>query len=213
MSDAVRLAKLSADRRVVQGVAMTEIIYLHGFLSSPQSYKARVTSAWLGQKRPDCRFQCPQISSYPSEAKAMIDQLIAEARSPLKLIGSSLGGYWASYIVERTEARAVLINPATAPYKLISSLVGQPLKNYYTDHSYTLTPACEQLMAQLGPARPTRAEAYWLLVQTGDETLDYREATAVFERSKQTVIEGGNHAFEHYQNYLPAIYEFLVQGE
>ena len=191
---------------------MPAIVYLHGFLSSPLSFKAEATKAWLAQTHPDCDFFCPELSAYPQQAQLMLDELLANIQQPLRIIGSSLGGFWATYLVERSpNARAVLINPAVSPHKLVGSLVGKPLKNYYTEHFYTLTPACEQALQALGTGKPRHLEQYWLMVQTGDETLDYRAAVDHYQGCKQTVLDGGNHAFEGYEQYLPAIYQFLTE--
>lgn len=190
---------------------MTTLVYLHGFLSSPLSFKARATKAWLADHHPQCQFVCPDLSPYPHEAQASLEALAEQLPRPLRLVGSSLGGFWARYLAERYAARAVLINPAVAPQKVVDSLVGVRVKNYYTDAFYTLTPACAALLRGLAGAPVRRHERYWLLLQTGDETLDYRDAVAHFAGARQTVIAGGDHAFSNYEVYLPAIYQFLME--
>lgn len=190
---------------------MPTLIYLHGFLSSPLSFKAQATKAWLAREYPNCEFFCPELSAYPAQALAVLDGL-ADGYDALRLVGSSLGGFWASYLVERHDnARAVLINPAVNPHKVVDSLVGKTLKNYYTEHFYTLTPDCAEILRRMGELKPAKLDQYWLLTQTADETLDYREAVTCFMGGRQTIIEGGNHAFENYEQYLSDIYEFLFE--
>ncbi len=135
---------------------------------------------------------------------------MARQVEPLSVIGSSLGGFWAAYLAERCEARAVLVNPAIRPARFAAKLVGQPLKNYYTDEIYQLTDECVACFRALSDTRPVKLDCYWLLTQTGDETLDYREAVDFFQGARQTVIKGGNHSFEHFERHLPDIFQFLT---
>ena len=190
---------------------MPTLIYLHGFLSGPQSFKSQATGAWLKQHHPSWTFYSPQLPFLPKDTQAFLDDLIQRHQNePLHLLGSSLGGFWATYVVERTAARAVLINPSVNPDRFAGALVGEPLKNYYAERFDTLTPACPRLLASLR-CTPQKLHSYWLLAQTGDEVLDYRDAVALYKGCKQTVLAGGNHSFEGYEQYLPAIFEFLTQ--
>src|SRR5690606_22631326 len=118
---------------------MSHLLYIHGFLSSPYSYKAQQVEAWLQQHRPDIRYCCPYLPAYPAEAMAILESVV-EARNaePVYLIGSSLGGYYATWLAEKYGLRAVLVNPAVEPYHLINHYLDQDLKNYHTEDTYRL---------------------------------------------------------------------------
>lgn len=191
---------------------MPTLIYIHGFLSSPKSTKAQVTHDWLRYHRPDWRFECPFLSSHPAQAKAALEYLLeCLPDSEVFLLGSSLGGFWATYLAETRGLPAVLINPAVSPQRRFQALVGQTLKNYHTAETCILTADDMADLAACDVDRLNNPDLYWLLAQTGDETLDYREAVAKYRGCRQTVETGGSHAFDGYEGWLPDIAEFFEE--
>lgn len=191
---------------------MSVLIYLHGFLSSPLSAKALQTEAWLKANRPDIRYHCPQLSSYPGEARAALEHLVQTLDDEsVGLIGSSLGGFWATYLVERYNFSAVLVNPAVRPQDRFDEFVGLPLKNYYSDATYCLTPEDLHQLVRADSEPLNNRDNYWVMLQTGDETLDYQLAVDKYQGCKLLVEEGGSHTFEGYQNWIPDIVEFLFK--
>lgn len=187
----------------------SSIIYIHGFLSSPLSAKAEITRKWLLQNRPEIEFYCPHLPPYPNETKKILENLV-ESLLPqtVYLMGSSLGGFWASWLTEKYALPCVIINPAVSPQNFMPKYLGADLKNYHTNDSYRL---------QLHHLDEIRAvdvpislwSYYWLLVQTGDETLDYRDAVKKYAKCKQTVEEGGDHSFQGFENYLNEIIDWF----
>ncbi|WP_185234773.1 YqiA/YcfP family alpha/beta fold hydrolase [Teredinibacter franksiae] len=190
---------------------MATILYIHGFLSSPQSFKARVTQQWLAANRPDLHYICPALSSYPQKAAAALkDQLKSLAQEPLYIIGSSLGGFWATWLIEQSLAKkAVIINPAVAPQTFVRPLLGEPLKSYYTDEVFTLGTDDLAAIEQYDYPVVKRYDAYWLMVQMGDETLPYQQAVAKYRWCQQRVEPGGSHTFDGYEKWLPKIMNFF----
>ncbi|KAA0876512.1 YqiA/YcfP family alpha/beta fold hydrolase [Nitrincola tapanii] len=190
------------------------LIYIHGFNSSPESWKAQVLHSAL-QAHPDADFELwvPRLSHWPAEAMAQLQAGIQAAGArPITLIGSSLGGYYALYLAEQSpQLRAVLVNPAIYPYRLLADWLGQN-ENLYTHEAYELTPEHLQQLLDLRVGGVTHPERYLLLVQTGDLTLDYREALAFLPDSPQFVQVGGSHGFEEFATLIPAILDF-AQGE
>ncbi|MBV1788948.1 alpha/beta fold hydrolase [Marinobacterium sp. D7] len=192
-------------------------IYVHGFNSSPSSWKAQLLERALQAQGLANHFYCPELSHWPARAIEQLQQLIeplkAQGRSPV-LIGSSLGGYYSSYLVEQAVRRgeplkAVLINPAVYPYRLLEAWLGEN-ENLYTAERYQLTRRhLEQLLA-LDCGKPAAPERYLLLVQTGDETLDYREAVDKYDRVVQFVQPGGSHGFDQFEQLIPAIQAFAA---
>jgi len=181
------------------------ILYLHGFTSGPLSHKAQA----LGQRVRERggQFVCPQLPPAPADAGALIESLLAAAREPVTLVGSSLGGYYATCYAERHGLKAVLVNPAVVAHIALANYIGRHA-NLYTGEEFDFTAAhIEQLRAMETPAL-TRPENFWVLLETGDETLDYRQAVAKYAGARQTVLAGGDHSFTRWNDYLDAIIAF-----
>ena len=184
------------------------IVYLHGFNSSPQSFKANLIRQRLGALGRSIEFLCPALPWRFSAAAALIDETLrGVAGLPVCLVGSSLGGYYAPYFAERYGLAAVLVNPAARPWESLAQYVG-PQKNLYTGEEYVLETAHVTELVTLDVPRITRPERYLLLTQTGDEVLDYREATEKFVWAEQVVIEGGDHAFSDFSLYVDRVIAF-----
>lgn len=188
-------------------------IYVHGFNSSPASWKAQVLKQALEQRGLGDRFRCPALSHWPSQAMSQLSEELERAKGEqVVLVGSSLGGYYSSYLVEQAAARgqalsAVLVNPAVRPYELLRELLGDNA-NLYTDEHYQLTERhLEQLLA-LDTPEPSDPSRYLLLVQTADETLDYRQAVDKYRHSAQFIQPGGSHGFDRFEQLIPAILAF-----
>lgn len=189
---------------------MSVLIYLHGFLSSPESKKAQVLAGWLKKNRPDISYICPQLSSYPKQAKITLLELMAKHQnSQPMLMGSSLGGFWATWLAEEFDCRAVLINPAVKPSILLPEYLGIELKNYYTDETYTLNKADIAFLLEMDVKKIDRKENYYLMAQTGDEALDYRLAVEKYQGCKQLIESDGNHSFENFESHIPDAISFL----
>ncbi len=192
---------------------MATILYIHGFLSSPASSKAQMTQSWLARHHPNITFVCPYLSSYPRNARDTLLQTIdaLPSNEPIYAIGSSLGGYWATHLVEHGLVRkAVLVNPAVSPQTRFPEFVGQRLKSYYTDDEYTLTDKDLRDLITFDAPKINRTNDYWVMLQTGDETLDYRLAKEKYHACKQLVEEGGSHTFDGFEKWLPEIVRFFV---
>ncbi len=178
------------------------VIYIHGFNSSPASIKARLLKERLGG---GVEFAAPALPQRPAEAAALLDALAA--RHPgAAYVGSSLGGYYATYLAEKHGARAVLVNPAVRPYELLRQALGTQ-KNLHTGAEYEFTGQHLAELAALEVPAITRPERYLLMVETGDEVLDYREAVARYRGCRQLVVEGGDHGFSDFASYLDVVLE------
>ena len=186
------------------------LLYLHGFSSARISHKAQVLQAHMDRIGCGAQFQAPDLPHRPAQAIALLENLILQAPGKPTLVGSSLGGFYATYLAERHDLKAVLINPAVAPYRLLASLLG-PQQNFYTGERYELT---EQHMLELQDLEieHLHPERYFLLVQTGDEVLDYRDVVARYAGAKQHVIPGGDHGFQNFEQYLDEILAFAGMG-
>ncbi len=185
------------------------IIYLHGFNSSPRSQKANELKAWLPDLNPDIELLVPELGFDPEQAyRRASDALASVAGRPVGLIGSSLGGYYATALSQQLGIRAALINPAIHPYDLLHNYLG-PQHNPYTGERYTLTTGHMRALKALEPGTIRQPENLFVLLQTGDETLDYREALRRHPHSPCWIQAGGDHRFQNFDVVVPAILSFL----
>jgi uncharacterized protein len=181
------------------------IVYLHGFNSSPQSHKAQVMRRYMEEQGLGDEYACPALPPLAADAMRAIEKLGA-ARAGVCFIGSSLGGFYATYLAEKHDARAVLINPAIDPHVGLRAYLG-PQKNLHTGEPYELTEAHLREWERLYVPRITPSR-YLLLVETGDEVLDYRKAVARYAGAEQRVVHGGDHSLQSFPEHLPRIVEF-----
>lgn len=155
-------------------------------------------------------FWCKQLPPSPQEAIALVDRVIQDAQhaghTPC-LIGSSLGGYYATWLAETHGLRAILVNPAVVAPLSLEAWVG-PQNNLYTGETFDFTHQHLAELRAIGTPGITQPGRYWLLVETGDEVLDYRHAVSKYQGARQTVLEGGDHGFSRWNDYLDDILEF-----
>ena len=185
------------------------LLYLHGFNSSPLSSKARITFDHCVQLGITDRIAVPELPHIPALAIAQMCEIIEAQTLPVVLMGSSLGGYYATFLAERYGLRAALINPAVNPAQLWHEHLGEN-RNYYSGRRYTITKEHVQQLRDIDTTQLARAQNYMLLVQTGDETLDYRLAVDKYKSSTSIIQEGGSHSFENFAQMLPTIFQFLA---
>ncbi|MFQ6371637.1 YqiA/YcfP family alpha/beta fold hydrolase [Shewanella sp. YIC-542] len=187
------------------------LLYIHGFNSSPQSDKALATLHYMQRHHPDLPLFFPQLPSAPQPAMALLQTIVAqaiEAGEPLRYIGSSLGGYFASYLAQRYGGKAVLVNPAVQPYALFEDYLGAQ-HNPYTGEHYQLLPQHQQQLQQYDTPVILNPERFLVLLQSADEVLDYRQALAKYHCCEMLLEAGGNHGFVGYDKQLDTVSRFL----
>lgn len=184
---------------------MKAIVYLHGFISAPASRKAVLLGDYVRGQAPDIAYAVPALHHRPARAMEQVFACCA-AHDPadLLLVGSSLGGFYATVAAERLGCRAVLLNPAVHPQRHFARYLG-PQRNLYTGEAFELTQGHVDELASLDPPAIARPEHYWLIVETADEVLDYREALARYAGAFQSVVQGGDHALASFPEFVPGI--------
>ncbi|QYK00977.1 YqiA/YcfP family alpha/beta fold hydrolase [Shewanella psychrotolerans] len=187
------------------------LLYIHGFNSSPQSEKGVITAEYIANHFPQLSFFQPQLPSAPKDAMALLIDIVERERAKgesLHFIGSSLGGYFASYLAETYGGKAVLINPAVTPFELFDEFLG-PQYNPYTDETYEVLPAHKQEVALYNTEVIFYPERFFVLLQSGDEVLDYKQAVNKYHCCQLLVEAGGDHSFIGYEQQLDRICQFL----
>jgi predicted esterase YcpF (UPF0227 family) len=182
------------------------ILYLHGFTSGPASGKARALTAYMEERGKPDALLCPQLPASPAAAIALAADLIRR-HEVTTVVGSSLGGYYATHLAERFGLCAVLVNPAVVAHIALERYLG-PQRWIYSGEAFEFTRRHIDELRAIHHPRLSRLERYWLLVEEGDETLDPRAAIAYYVGARQTILPGGDHSFTRWSNYLDEILTF-----
>jgi len=188
------------------------VLYLHGFRSSPQSMKARLMAAHF--ETSEHRFVCPQLPASPAAAMELAMDFIedrGDAARDWALIGSSLGGYYATWLAERYGCRAALLNPAVLPADDLSGFVGEHTM-YHSDEPFEWRAEYLHELAELRVAAISSPRRYFLLAATGDEVLDWRQMRDHYAGAQQRIIEGSNHAISEFADYVSAVAAFCTEA-
>ncbi|MDP6969405.1 MAG: YqiA/YcfP family alpha/beta fold hydrolase [Gammaproteobacteria bacterium] len=185
------------------------IVYLHGFNSSPLSTKAQQFVAAMAQDYPQVQVYVPHLSTWPAQAMQEVVSMVQELDGDVAFVGSSLGGFYATWLAHKFATKAVLINPAVRPDLLLQDMLG-PQSSYHTDDGeYDLTVTHLDQLANLLVDPLTDADKLLVLLQTADETLDYREAANWYAASHLDIEQGGSHAYDNFPQRIPQIMLFV----
>jgi hypothetical protein len=186
------------------------VVYLHGFNSSPASHKARLVVEYCNANQIACAV--PALSHDPVLAMKTAQSCVMEqGGAAILLIGSSLGGYYATWLAEKFKLKAALVNPAVSPCDHVNAEFLGHHHNYYSGEEYEFTPQHVEALRMFDVRIITDPKRYLLLVQTGDEVLDYRLAVERYAGCEQIVQQCGNHSFENFAALLPLIMKFAGQ--
>ena len=184
------------------------IVYLHGFNSSPASSKACQLREYMTGLGRLAEFYCPALANSPRDAMAQLESELAHhTPAAITLVGSSLGGFYATYLAEKYGWKAVLVNPAVHAHRLLRPALG-PQTNWYTGEKWALTEAHLAELVGLDVAHISRPQRYLLLVQSGDEVLDYRDAVSYYAGAQHCIEMGGDHGFTGFERYFSTILDF-----
>jgi len=185
------------------------LLSLHGFHSSPESLKARQLAEYIENHHPEITFLCPQLPCLPDQMWQLIESIFKKhADATIGVVGSSLGGYLATQVVETYHNKVVLVNPAVTPYLLLQTYQGEQT-HPYTGEAYQIDQLFMENLKALDVERLNYPENSWVLLQQGDEVLDYRQATLKYQDCKMTCETGGDHSFIGFERFIPDIIKFL----
>ena len=192
-------------------MSTTHLLYLHGFRSSPQSTKAQMMAARVQADHNNVRWWCPQLPPSPREAMALIQRGTADwPADQMAVVGSSLGGFYATALAQQRGCRAVVLNPAVDPARDLAAHIGeQTAWHDPAEHFFFRPEYLDELRAlQTGPL--THPERTFAVIAKGDELLDWREMTARYASARIRLLEGSDHALSDFDDHIDAVQEFLA---
>ncbi|BCO26478.1 hypothetical protein MIZ03_1361 [Rhodoferax lithotrophicus] len=188
----------------------THLLYLHGFRSSPSSAKAQKTAAAVASRHPGVTWLCPALPPSPRQAMNEVLQAVADwPHESMAVMGSSLGGFYATWLAERLGCKAVLLNPAVHPARDLAAQIGEhtlwhdPQQHFTFDQSHV-----DELKAQ-EIARISLPGRYFAVIAKGDEVLDWREMLAHYPGATVKLLPGGDHALSDFDQHLDQALDFL----
>ncbi|WP_070412292.1 YqiA/YcfP family alpha/beta fold hydrolase [Pseudomonas lundensis] len=182
------------------------ILYIHGFNSAPESKKASQLTSVMQQMGLGEQLRVPALHHHPRQAIAQLEAAIGELGSPL-LVGSSLGGYYATWLAERHGLKALLVNPAVSPHRMFDGYLGTQT-NLYSGETWELTHDHVNALAELEVPAPRDPQRIQVWLQTADETLDYRYAETYYAACALRIHAGGDHSYQGFARQLPALLSF-----
>ena len=196
--------------RTLQTQSATHLLYLHGFRSSPQSLKARTMAQHMASHHPTVHWWCPHLPPSPRAAMQLLMQGIAQwPRETLAVVGSSLGGFYATHIAEQTGCRAVLLNPAVQPERDLAKYIGEQTGWHDPQERFFFRPEFVDELRTLQCQGLRHPGNYFAVIAKGDEVLDWREMQARYAGAHIRLLEGGDHALSDFDAHLPAVMTFL----
>ncbi|MBK9441798.1 MAG: esterase [Comamonadaceae bacterium] len=188
----------------------THLLYLHGFLSSPASIKARMTAAAVAQRHPAVTWLCPMLAASPRQAMQNTLQAIADwPPASMAIVGSSLGGFYATWLAERLGCKAALLNPAVRPARDLAPHVGEQTLWHDTSVHFVLEPHYIDELRAMELTHISRPERYFAVIAKGDEVLDWREMQQHFAQASIKLLATGDHALSDYAQHLDEVLGFL----
>ena len=189
---------------------LTHLLYLHGFRSSPQSLKARTMAQHMAAQHPGVTWWCPQLPPSPREAMALVMHGIADwPRASMAVVGSSLGGFYATYVAEHTGCKAVLLNPAIDPARDLAKYIGEQTSWHDPAERFFFKAEYVQELRELQCAALSHPDHYMAVIAKGDEVLDWREMYARYASTWVRLLEGSDHGISDFDQHLPAVLAFL----
>lgn len=190
----------------------SHLLYLHGFRSSPQSAKARRMAERVAARQRagrELHWWCPQLPPSPRQAiDEVLQGIAAWPVDRLAVVGSSLGGFYATVLAERLGCPAVVLNPAVDPARDLARYIGE-IQAWHSEDRFFFQPEYVDELRAMTPGPLTRMARYCAVIAQGDEVLDWREMAARYAGADLLLLEGGNHALSDFDRHEPHIHRFL----
>jgi predicted esterase YcpF (UPF0227 family) len=189
---------------------ISHLLYLHGFRSSPRSYKAQIMAHHMAIHHPDVKWACPSLPPSPKAAAELIDELTQDwPATQSAVMGSSLGGYYATWLMQKRDFRAVLLNPAVFPERDLTNHIGEHAAWHDPGQRIYFAPHYIEEFKALQPGPMKSSDRYLAILAKGDEVLDWKEMLARYPGPQTVLLSEGDHALSDFTSHLPLVLQFL----
>ena len=194
-------------------VTVTHLLYLHGFRSSPESTKARQLAARVRERHSQVHWWCPQLPPSPAAAMQIVMQRVAQwPAGTTGVIGSSLGGFYATHVAESIGCRAVLLNPAVHPSRDLAPAVGEQTAWHHPAERFVFEPAFLDELRSLEHGPIAHPENYFAVIAKGDEVLDWQEMVGRYPGARIKLLEGSDHGLTDFKLHIDDVFAFFGLG-
>ena len=185
-----------------------KIIYLHGFNSSAESKKSKILDSYLKEEKL-INLESPNLNTSPSRAISQIEKIIKESSSRVCVLGSSLGGLYATFVADKYDLKSVTINPVVRNHiSGMKDIVGSH-KNFHTDEEYEFTTKDYLDLQKLGLKELKKPLNHLCFIKMSDEVLDHNKTLAYFSKSYVLSEKGGNHSYDDLFEKIPLILDYM----
>ena len=184
------------------------ILYFHGFKSSSDSTKAKDLHKFISRRTRNTILITPNIHDNFHDAHDQIINLIESNQPNVFFMGSSLGGYYASFFSQKYNKKAVLINPAIPPLKDLAMHLGKN-KNYSNGNKFIITKNDIDYIRSLSYKKILKPKNLMILLESGDEILNYNDTSSYFSGSHIDILYGGDHSYSSFKEKFNKIQDFL----
>ena len=208
----VRLRPAQA-RPIISCMKTTHLLYLHGFRSSPLSAKSQRMHRHVQDHHPDTVWAAPQLPPSPQAAAVVMREATRSwAQVPpeqIAVIGSSLGGFYASWVAQQLRCKSIMVNPSTTPWITLAQHLGEHTTWQNPEEHFFFRPEYLDELKALDVTNLPPAGPQMLIAAKGDEVLDWRDMVARYPAATVLLQEGGDHALGNFEEYLGEIDQFL----
>ena len=188
----------------------THLLYLHGFRSSPMSAKAQKMAALVRQRYPGIDWWCPQLPPSPKLAMQAIRKGIAHwPRESMAVVGSSLGGFYATCVAQQTGCKAVLLNPSVDPARDLTKYIGEQSSWHDPQERFFFKPEFVDELRTLQCQGLRQPDKYLAIIAKGDEVLDWREMAGRYPGARIKLLPGSDHALSDFEAHIDEVFAFL----
>jgi predicted esterase YcpF (UPF0227 family) len=184
------------------------ILYFHGFKSSSKSSKAQSLKNFIAKNTKNTKIIIPDLDDNFQNAHNQIEELIRLSGSNIVFMGSSLGGYYASYFSQKLKKKAVLINPAVHPLKDFEVHLGEN-ENYSSGNKFNISSKEISFVRTLSYKKLLTPNDLLILLESGDEILKYNKSASYFSGAYIDIVFGGNHSYSSFKSKFHKIQKFL----
>ena len=184
------------------------IFYFHGFASSADSTKAIVFNDFIKEKFPNISLHIPNIDNSIEKSFIQLEKLVGKNKGDRLFIGSSLGGFYATYFAEKLGSKAVLINPASNPYLGMEMYLGKNI-NYSTNEEFYLTKKDLEILKLNNVLKVKSPANYLVLIETGDDVIPFKYTLDFYSGCNFRIVNGGSHSFDSFKEKLEIISKFM----